>query len=330
MNPRENVLASIRHEEGQWVPCPSVDGSMRVVFHDLTEYPEGPGTDDWGVRWAVGEEETGAGLPEEYPISDPSDIESYPLPDPDRANLMEPAKRALEDIDRDCALVFGDNGWGIFERSWLLVGMERLFLWMHEAPEAVRTLMRRITDVKVRISERFIDEVGVDGIRYGDDWAGESGLMMGPALWRKFIKPQQERLYRVCRDRDRLIFQHSDGHVEQIVHDLVEMGLDVLNPLQPACNDVEAVKRRHGGELAFHGVISSRVLHMGTPDDVRREVRGRVDQLSPGGGYIVAPAHGLAYPEANLHAFRQAAVEYCRVPDEWQVESERARGDVEV
>jgi uroporphyrinogen decarboxylase len=307
-----------------------VDASIRLIFHDLTEYPDGPGRDDWGVEWGVGEEETGAGMPTEHPIQDPGQVEDYPFPDPEKPDLIKPALQGLEDIDRDRSLVFADNGWGIFERSWLLAGMQNVMMWMYEKPGAVRMLMENIAQVKTRLSERLVEEAGVDGIRYGDDWGGESALMMGPGLWRRFVKPQQQKLYDVCSGRGKLIFQHSDGHVEDIVPDLIEMGLDVLNPLQPECNDVPGMKERYGSRLAFHGAVSSRVVHNGSPDEVREEVRLRVDQLAEGGGYLLAPAHGMSYPPENLEAFREAAVEYGKIPAKWQTEAAAGRGDVEV
>ena len=124
--------------------------------------------------------------------------------------------------------------------------------------------------------------------------------------------------------------QHADGHVEEIIPDLIEMGLDLLNPLQPECNDVETVKRQYGDRLSFHGAVGSRILDNGTPADVRKEVETRVNQLSEGGGYVLAPAHAYSYSQENVDAFRDAAVEYGEIPENWIRDGDVVRGDIEL
>ena len=219
MNPKENLVHSLNHNYPEWVPTPMVDGSLMVISHDLMEYPAGAGCDDWGVEWKTSAEKTGAGIPKRHPIKKPEDIEDFSFPDPESPKLMNRAVQRISEVDRNKTMVFGDNGWGLFERSWLLAGMDKLLIWMYEYPDAVHALMEKIEKVKVRLSERLIDEVGVDGIRYGDDWGGESALMMGPRLWSKFIKPRQKLLYEVCHKRGVLVMQHADGHIEEIIPD---------------------------------------------------------------------------------------------------------------
>ena len=330
MNPKQNLLKTLSRGRAEWVPTPAIDGSMTVVSHGLREYPRGGGVDDWGVKWKQGEMGSGAGLPITHPISSPEDVEEYQFPDPNDPELMDPTKEAITKVDRETTLVFGDNGWGLFERAWILVGMDKFLTWMYQEPEAVVNLLNRIAEVKIIMSKRLIDEVGVDGIRYGDDWGGESQLMMGPDLWRKFILPRQRKLYETCKIRNVFIMQHADGHVEEIIPDLIDIGLDLLNPLQPECNDVEKVKREFGSRLSFHGAVGSRILARGTPTQVKNEVKLRIHQLSPGGGYVLAPAHAYSYPEENMRAFRKAAKKFGEIPDEWVQETISGKGDIEV
>ncbi|MBN1835548.1 MAG: hypothetical protein JW820_06835 [Spirochaetales bacterium] len=332
MNPKENLYAAIFHQGPEWVPCPMVDGSWRVVLHDLLERPEQQaGYDDWGVHWDLKIESEGGSYPDEHPISDPEQIKDLVLPDVERRDLLDPAIRGLQAIDRSQALVFADNGWGLFERAWLLAGMENLMVWMLEEPEAVDMLMDRILQVKLRVTERFIEEIEVDGIMYGDDWGGETSVMMGPELWRRFVKPRQKKLYDACKSRKVIVRQHSDGHTEELFEDLAEIGLDVLNPLQPECNDVEKARQMVGKRLAFHGAVGSRLLDKGRPAEIRENVKLRIQQLATReGGYIVAPAHAFAYPRENVRAFREAAIEYGRIPKQWCREFDVEKTDVEV
>lgn len=312
-SPKENLLAALRHEEPEWVPCPMVDGSWAVVSHGLVERPSEPGYDDWGARWDLRDIGIGT-FPVEHPITRPEQVETHPFPDPEKPDLIRPAIEAAEKVDRRKSLLFGDNGFGLFERAWSLVGMERLLLWMVEEPRAVKALICRIAEVKIRLTERLIEEVKVDGIMFGDDWGWERGLLMGPKFWREFIKPEQRRLYEACKRKGVLINQHTDGKVDEIIPDLIEIGVDILNPVQPECHDLNRLKEEFGHVLTFHGAVSSRLLDKGRPEEVFEEVRVRINQLAPGGGFVLAPAHWVPYPSENLEAFKEAAKRFGRFP----------------
>jgi uroporphyrinogen decarboxylase len=330
MNPRENLIATITHQQPDWVSCPMVDGSWSVIFHNLLERPEKKaGYDDWGIYWDMSDA-AGGSFPVKHPVDTLEKVKDLQLPDVERTNLLDRAKKAIKKINRSETLVFADNGWGIFERSWLLTGMDNLLIWMIEEPEAVTTLMKKISVIKRRITERFIKEVGVDGIMYGDDWGGEQSLIMGPELWRKFIKPEQKKLYDICKENSVFIRQHSDGHTEEIFGDLADMGLDILNPMQPDCNNLEKAKKDFGDRLAFHGAVSSRTLDRGTPEQIQNEVKTRIEQLGKGGGYIIAPTHAFPYPEKNLQAMIESAIIHGKIPKKWHRKTRVGRSDIEV
>jgi uroporphyrinogen decarboxylase len=134
----------------------------------------------------------------------------------------------------------------------------------------------------------------VDGVRFGDDWGQQRGLIMGPALWRKYIKPRVARLYRMARDAGKKVFIHCCGKVDEIFPDLIEIGVDVFNPFQPEVMDVEQLKGAYGRDLTFFGGISTqRTLPSGTVAEVRKEVNRLIRRIGKDGGYIAAPAHDL-------------------------------------
>ncbi|MEM2186868.1 MAG: uroporphyrinogen decarboxylase family protein [Thermofilaceae archaeon] len=306
-SPRENLLAALRHEEPEWLPCPMFDGSLVVVSHGLVEHCL-EGMDSWGVVWVLRDERSGS-FPKFHPLRDPEAIDDYPFPSPERADLRE-ALRIAREVDRRVVLLAGDNGWGLFERAWLLVGMERLFVWSYRYPDAVKRLIERIAEVKVGLTRRLAEEAGVEMVLYGDDWGMNDRLLFPVRWWREFIKPWQAKLYKVAKQYGLIVYQHSDGRVEDLLPDLAEMGVDVVN-IQPECNNWPKVKRVFARRLALWGGVSARTLDLGTPADVDREVKA-VAELGREGGVVLAPGHSMKFPPENLNAMKQAWLKYGR------------------
>ena len=154
----------------------------------------------------------------------------------------------------------------------------------------------------------------MDIIITGDDVATQHGLMMSAQTWRTFLKPRQAATIDVVRkaNPDSYVFYHSDGDVESLIPELIEIGIDILNPVQPDCMDPAEIKRKYGDRLSFWGTVSvQHTMPFGTPDDVRAEVAERIKTVGYNGGLILAPAHVLG-PETtweNIVAFFEAAGE---------------------
>jgi uroporphyrinogen decarboxylase len=305
VTPRENLLIALRCEEPYWLPCPLFDGSVAVVSHGLAEHCAS-GRDAWGVEWVLRDSRSGS-FPSSHPLTDPGMVDNYPYPQPEAVDTSG-AKAALKGVDRRSTLVAGDNGWGLFERAWLLVGMRRLFAWSYRYPEAVKRLMERIAEVKVGLTERLATELEVDMVMYGDDWGMNDRLLFSPSWWREFDKPWQEKLYRVAKQYGLIVYQHSDGRVEELVPDLVEIGVDVLN-IQRECNDWVSLMSSCRGKVALWGGVSARTLDLGTPLDVEREVKW-VAELGHSGGIVLAPGHSMHYPPENMETMRLAWMKY--------------------
>ena len=156
---------------------------------------------------------------------------------------------------------------------------------------------------------------GVDMVRIVGDIAMQDRVMMGPARWRRFDKPRMAKLIRTCRAvRPELhFFFHSDGKLTELVDDLIEVGFDVLNPIQPECMDPVEVKRRWGDRITLHGCISiQRTLPFGTPSDVRREVEGLIRQCGLDGGLVLMPSNNIQpdTPLENIIACYHAARDF--------------------
>ncbi|MFP4054037.1 MAG: uroporphyrinogen decarboxylase family protein [Phycisphaerae bacterium] len=154
---------------------------------------------------------------------------------------------------------------------------------------------------------------GVDAIYCGDDVANQQAMMFSPAMWRRFMLSRWSKVWAAARQikPDIKIHYHSDGNILDIVPDLVEAGLDILNPVQPECLDADAIYARFNGRLSFDGCIGTQsTMPWGTPDEVRTRVRECIDRYGRGGGLILAPTHILEpeVPIANIEAF----VDACR------------------
>jgi uroporphyrinogen decarboxylase len=202
--------------------------------------------------------------------------------------------------------LFGKLGMCLFERAWSIRGMSQLLLDMAVQPEFVEDLLDRILhEWNLPIIEQQL-ALGVDGFYFADDWGTRTGLMFSPGMWRRFIKPRLAVIYQRCREAGVVVGQHSDGAVEDLFPDLIEIGLQVFNPLSPSVMEPHAVKQTYGDQLTFYGGIDvERTLPLGTPEEVKAEMRSRVQVMGQGGGYILQSSHTILedVPMENIVAY---------------------------
>ena len=220
--------------------------------------------------------------------------------------------RQLQGRDR---FVVGAGG-SIFEVAWQMRGMEQLFADWAEAPALAEALLDHVTEAWLP-GVRGLARAGCDMLRIVDDVGTQRGMMMSPAAWRRWLRPRLARLIEAARAINPAvrIQYHSDGSILPIIADLVELGVDLLDPVQPECMDPALVKTRWGDRLCLFGTMGTQsVLPFGTPDQVRSAVRERIATAGQGGGLIIAPTHVLEpdVPWANVEAFLQAVQEYGR------------------
>jgi uroporphyrinogen decarboxylase len=186
--------------------------------------------------------------------------------------------------------------------------MENLLIDFVDHPDFVDELMGAIAEWNIAQVEEAL-KYDIDCVYFGDDWGQQRGLQMGPAMWRRFIRPSAERMYRVVGDAGRYVMIHSCGDVDELFDDLVEMGVNCFNPFQPEVMDVDGLVRQYRGRLAFYGGLSTqKTLPYGTPEDVRDETEHLLS-LGAEGGYILSPAHDVPkdVPLENILAFIEVA-----------------------
>jgi uroporphyrinogen decarboxylase len=195
----------------------------------------------------------------------------------------------------------------IFESSWYLCGLDEMLMAMYSEPELAEALLERMTVFKEEIARRWA-RAGVDVLVYGDDVGAQTNMMMSGSLWRKLLKPRLRRVIDAAKreNPDVVIFYHSDGDIRQIIPDLIEVGVEILNPIQPECMDPEEIARLYGEKLSFWGTVGTQTTFpFGGADDVRRVCQRMVETVGKRGGLILAPTHLLEpdVPFENVEAF---------------------------
>ena len=256
--------------------------------------------DHFGVVWNRSKDKD-IGVVEGQVLAEPS-IGALVLPDPDDPRFYAGMEEIGTSGAPDGFRIYG-IGFSLYERAWTLRGMEQLLMDFVESPEFIDDLLGAIADFNIAVVRRAV-RYDIDAVYFGDDWGQQHGLVMGPALWRRHILPQLERMYAAVKEAGKLVFIHSCGDVDELFDDLVAIGLDCFNPFQPEVMDVADLLPRYRGRLAFHGGLSTqRTLPYGSADDVRRDVSRLLD-LGAAGGYVFAPAHAVEgdVPVENLVA----------------------------
>ena len=199
----------------------------------------------------------------------------------------------------------------MYEDAWQIRGYEEFLVDIYERPEFCEYILDRIKDRNIRKAVAAA-KAGVDFIHSGDDVANQNALMFSLDHWRLLMKSRWAEVYAAAKaiKPDIKIWYHSDGNIEEIVPELIEIGVDILNPVQPECMNVETLKQLYGKQLVFDGTIGTQTtMPFGTADDVRSVIRDRIATLGQDGALILSPTHVLEpeVPIENIMAFIEEA-----------------------
>lgn len=320
MQPKENLWRALTHQDPAYVPYRRLDGTIaglhRMQYRGSRPVVQGE-TDRWGVTWSAGTpagaewEPEIQGYPVHHPLPGLDDLPHYAFPD---GNDPQLTAGLLDGVPRDEKLVAGEIYFPLFDRASLLMGMQMLFEAMIDRPADVRELFRRIADYQIGVIRQYL-AMGVDIVRFAEDYGAQHSLLVSPRHWRALIKPELARMFAVAKEDGALVWLHCCGHVMEIIPDLIEIGLNVLDPVQVRANDQAAVKRLYGDRLCIMGGMDTQyLLATATPDEVTEEVRARIALLGPGSGFILAPDTLIPVPEANYRAYLAAAARFGRYP----------------
>lgn len=257
-----------------------------------TEDPNHKGyfKDDFGVTWNRNGADKDIGVVDCPVISEP-DISLYPTPVFDEDRIRADCEHIM--ATKGDRFTFAAIGFSVFERLWSYLGMEDALAYMIIEPEFIHQLLDKILEFNLKVLE-IMDEYPFDAFYFGDDWGQQRGMIMGAPLWRKFIKPRMEVLYRRAKKNGKFVLQHSCGDIHEVFDDLIEIGLDCYQTVQPEIYDLPTLKAQYGDRLCFWGCISTQqALPQLSPQEIRTVIHETVQLMRQGGGYILAPTHAI-------------------------------------
>ena len=347
MNHRENVVAALRRRSFERIPwqislCASLQqemirrygtDNMAEVFDMPVQYIELPPPtnpidhrkyhkdpdsltmmDEWGVGYKQGSVAHFAKfISPMADFDDPQQVIDYPFPDPDDPQRWEKARQQVEKAHAAgrAAAYFALQ---VFEPAWYLRGLENMLMDFLCDEEMAAACIHKMTEYQCRTAKHAA-EIGVDIIMFGDDVGTQKALMMSIDTWRRWVKPATAATIAAAKavNPDVIALYHSDGVIYDIIPELIEIGVDVLNPVQPECVDPVALKAQYGDRLSFWGTIGTQTtMPFGTPQEVRETVKHMIETVGKGGGLLIAPTHLLEpeVPWENIESLIQAVKDF--------------------
>jgi uroporphyrinogen decarboxylase len=269
---------------------------------DFSKYPSW--SDKYVNEWGQGS------CPPMLDFLTEKDVYEYPFPDVGASYRYEHLPEIIKKIKEDGLPAVSGYECGSFEHLWALRGMDNFLVDLLDETEFLTPLIEKVSDLKAEIATGYA-KAGVDIVWTGDDLGSEIALLMSPELWRKHLKSCVRKIVKSAKEAnaDVLVAFHSDGYIEPIIPDLIEVGVDILQAVQPECMDVAELKRKYGDRLSFWGTMGTQsTMAFGTPEEVKKVVKERIMTVGKGGGLCIGPSHTLESPTSweNIVAFFEA------------------------
>lgn len=249
-------------------------------------------------------------------------LDEYRWPEPDPKESFESLKECAKKIYAEGEYAIAGTaifGGGIFEQPGRMMGMDKFLLSLALDPQFADTMLEKVTELYIENCNRYLDKVGkfLDIFVYWDDITGQRGPLISPEMYRKYIKPKEKRLIEAIKKKtDAKIFYHCCGAVTSFIPDFIDMGIDILNPIQVSAQGMDTLllKKEFGNELCFWGggCDTQHTLPHGSPEEIRDEVKKRIDDLAPGGGFVFSAIHNIQddVPPENIMAMVETLFEY--------------------
>jgi len=305
----------VKKNTGSDNPAEYFDMDIQQLVHygpttkqnDFSKYPssyDGSPVNEWGIKSLQG---SSAPMRDFREISD---VYEYPYPDVGASYRYEHLPEVVGKVKEKGLPAVSGYECGTFEKLWALRGMDNFLVDLLEEPEFLTPLIEKVSDLKAQIAAGYA-KADVDIVWTGDDLGSEIAMLMSPDVWRKHLKPCVKKIVQSAKKikPDVLVAFHSDGYIEPIIPDLIEVGVDILQAVQPECMELAKLKEKYGDRLSFWGTIGTqRTMAFGTSEEVKREVKERIMTVGKGGGLCIGPSHTLEPPTPweNIVAFFEA------------------------
>jgi uroporphyrinogen decarboxylase len=304
---------------GSWRPSAEYSSFCRAIGYD--PYSQYATYEEWGIQRKLGAK--GDSIVQQFFFSlhpweaftRPSQVTDATVPNLAEDGRFDNAEKTINER-KDLHLMIGGLGHVLWTRAWELRGMLRLMKDLHTDPEMADTILNKLLNYNCDLADRLLD-LGCDGIAVSEDWGNNYSLFISPAMWRRYFKPRYKALFDRAKKRGKLVFFHSDGNIAPIVGDLVEIGIDSLNPVQPECMDQLEVKDKYGDKITIDtGVSNQKTLPFGKAQDIRDETLHALRYLAPGGGFVYGTSHYALYdvPVENVVTLYETCREHGRYP----------------
>ena len=297
-----------------------------VYLRNRAREPHSPFIDDWGGGQK--EIEPGVWFPGIHPLENATtieELEKYPWPDMDDPYRVSHVREQALKLHQENQYALIATPWLLFpfERGFEMQGMDKFLLNMAMIPDFAQAMLRKHLELCKQLMGHFLDECGdlIDIIKIGDDLGTQEKLLISPRMYRSMLKPIHAELIQFIKERTKAkVFFHTDGDIFDLIEDLIEIGVDILNPIQTSAGkmaDLEGLKQRYHGRIIFCGAIDTqKILPFGNPEEVRQEVKRVINILGKDGGYMVASVHTIMdeVPPENILAMVDAVEEFGYYP----------------
>jgi len=303
-----------------WEPSKEYQGFCDAIGYDSSD--QYTTYEEWGIERRLGSQAENRLLRQFYftkhpweEFSEVSQIEELVLPDLSDPKRFENSRRIVKDLG-DVRVIFADIGHCQWTKAWELRGMMTFMKDLHLNRKMAEAVLDRLNEYYCDMIDRLFD-MGAEGVRLSEDWGNNKSMFINPVLWREIFKPRYQKLFERAKRRNGFVMFHSDGNITPIVEDLVEIGIDILNPIQPECMDQIEVKKKYGDKITLDtGISVQKTLPFGSTSEVKREALKTIKNLAPGGGFVYGTSHYALYdvPVANIIKFYDVCRRYGSYP----------------
>jgi uroporphyrinogen decarboxylase len=269
--------------------------------------------DIWGTMWHK-EYPNVMGFPEGNPLAKIEDLAEYSWPDPDDERICGRIyQQAADFTSKDEEFLLANHNNTLWEKSYMLVGMENMMEYFYNEPQYAKEILERIMDFQMGIAQHYI-KAGVEMAGFGDDLGTQHSLLLSPDIVREYLVPEYRRLFNFYKSHNVLIDFHTCGHIEPLIDIFMELGVDVINPVQVTANNLQNIRKKTQDCMALKGGISSELIINGPIDELKTTIKETMQLLGKDGGYFCSPDQWMPFPQEHIDAFDKAVHKYGRYP----------------